>query len=99
MSKNLFFKSPALEKNKEKSLLACFDGKTHKGDYLEEIYRAKADSSFREEHVIYWCKECGAVVLDIEYNRAKRGFTSGMKFSNSCIRILNFCKDLNRINL
>jgi len=44
----------------------CFDGTTHKRDCMIEIYRGR--ESMDCAAVVYWCKECGAVVVDEEYD-------------------------------
>jgi hypothetical protein len=36
-----------------------------------------------EEYVVRWCKDCGAIVVDIDYdNRTEPGGLSPMRFSN-----------------
>ena len=69
-------------KGSEDSLPKCFNGAKHKRDYMVEIYRLNdngADPLGRED-VIYWCGECGAVVVDEESDGRKYGVISSMRF-------------------
>jgi len=70
-----------------KDLPKCFEGKTHKGDYLIEIYRVRDNgaSPVGEEDVVYWCDLCGAVVVDVEYDRRRRGSIIPMRFPKDLI--------------
>ena len=48
---------------------------------LTEIYRAHRLDDYDEEHVVRWCKECGAVVVDADYDgRTYAGKIMKMKF-------------------
>jgi len=45
----------------------CFDigTKTHKGDFMTEVYRGSERGPGFED-VVYWCGKCGAVIVDKE---------------------------------
>lgn len=48
----------------------------------------RADVGYNEEHVVRWCSECGAVVVDVDYDgRTAAGRIMKMKVpSNSKVR-------------
>lgn len=43
----------------------CFNEKNqHNGDYLVELESYRADVIADVDHVVSWCPECGAIVID-----------------------------------
>jgi hypothetical protein len=61
----------------------CFNGKNHQKNYLKEISRVETNSTRGEERVVYWCKECGACVVDIEYDKRFHHSEISMQFPKS----------------
>ena len=59
------------------------DGKNHN---LKVIY--SVDVGYREEHVVRWCKDCGAVVVDQESDGILFGNIVKMKFPKSLYRAM-----------
>ena len=49
-----------------------------KNHNLEVIY--VADGGWNEEHVVRWCRDCGAVVVDSESDNRLFGYVVKMRF-------------------
>ena len=59
----------------------------HSRDYMVEIYRRR--NGEEESYVVRWCSECGAVVVDTEYDgRTQPGSVREMKFPKTLISLL-----------
>lgn len=60
----------------------CFDqiNKTHKIDFMEEISRDPIDRF--EDRVVRWCKNCGAVVVDLENDNRLCGVIRELDYPN-----------------
>ncbi len=43
--------------------IKCLGTSKHKDDFMIEIYR---DGPPMEETVVRWCKECGAIIVDLD---------------------------------
>ncbi len=53
-------------------------------DTLEVIYLRVVGSAMEEEHVVRWCRKCGAVVVDVDVDgRTHPGRVSPMRFPES----------------
>lgn len=53
----------------DNSLFKCIEGNKHVRDYMKEMVRyGNSAHPEGEEEVVYWCSECGAIVVEIEYD-------------------------------
>ena len=64
------------------------DLKVHSRDYLTQIYHVELSESSGEERSVYWCSECGAVVVDQEFDGRRFASTVPMKFPKTLKELL-----------
>jgi hypothetical protein len=69
----------------------CIDGKKHS---LIEIYSSGSDA---EADVIRWCYECGAIVVDTDYDgRTNAGAVFAMRRPNNFVKTKKTETGINR---
>lgn len=65
----------------ENGLPKCLEGNKHVRDYMKEMVRyGNSAHPLGEEEVVYWCAECGAIVVEIEYDGRSHHSSMPMKY-------------------